>query len=151
VVAIEHRRGASNAGQQPMDARIVRVLFVEDEENDVVIISHQIKKDGLQIVAERVETEAQLRSALEHFRPDVVLSDFQLPQFDGHAALRTVLEVAPHVPFVFVSGTIGEQRAIDALLEGASDYILKDNLKRIVPAIRRALEYSGARIAREQQ
>jgi diguanylate cyclase (GGDEF)-like protein len=134
-----------------MDARIVRVLFVEDEENDVVIISHQIKKDGLQIVAERVETEAQLRSALEHFRPDVVLSDFQLPQFDGHAALRTVLEVAPHVPFVFVSGTIGEQRAIDALLEGASDYILKDNLKRIVPAIRRALEYSAARIAREQQ
>ena len=81
-----------------------------------------------------------MRAALAAALPDIILSDFSLPQFDGMSALAVAREVAPDVPFIFLSGTIGEERAIEALQRGAIDYVLKTNPKRLVPAVQRALE-----------
>ncbi|MEJ0100959.1 MAG: response regulator [Pseudomonadota bacterium] len=93
----------------------IRVLFVEDLDVDMERELYQLQRDGLSCTWRRVETEQSLRSALEEFEPTIVLSDFSLPQFDGMSALRVVRELKPEIPFVFVSGTIGEERAITAL------------------------------------
>jgi diguanylate cyclase (GGDEF)-like protein len=130
-------------------AQPIRVLLVEDVESDAALALHQLKHAGLQCVAHRVLTEIDLRAALRDFSPDVILSDFCLPQFDGLAALEVARECAPEVPFIFLSGTIGEERAVNALLRGAVDYVLKGNTKRLVPAVRRAL--SDAQLRRERR
>jgi diguanylate cyclase (GGDEF)-like protein len=100
---------------------------------------------GMDVVSHRVDTEPAMREALSTFRPDVVLSDFSLPGFDGLSALKIALEAAPDVPFIFVSGTIGEERAIEAVRQGAVDYVLKTNLSRLGPVITRALTEAATR------
>jgi diguanylate cyclase (GGDEF)-like protein len=139
--------------QMPLD-RDLRVLLVEDVPYESELVVHQLRRDGLQFDWRRVETEEDLRSSLEEFSPDIVLSDFHLPQFDGISALKVVREVAPEAPFIFVSGTIGEERAIEALRGGASDYVMKTNLLRLAPAVKRALadaEMRQERVRQEQQ
>ena len=129
----------------------IRVLLVEDMVAEAELIMHQLRRAGIQATCKRVAREAALRDALREFHPDIVLSDFTMPGFDGMSALKIVHEVAPEVPFVFVSGTIGEELAIEALRQGAVDYVLKSNLRRLVPAISRALEEAAARRQRQQQ
>src|SRR5690242_4191829 len=101
-----------------------------------------------------VADEPQFRAALKQFRPHLILSDFSLPAFDGLTALKIATTEAPDVPFIFLSGTIGEERAIEALRRGAVDYVLKTNPARLVPAVRRALrevsERARRRIAERQ-
>jgi len=137
---------SSTAPSQP-----IRILFIEDVEQEAVLAQHFLKKAGLECVSRRVETEVGLRDALRDFEPTVILSDFSLPQFDGLSALRIARELAPEVPFVFVSGTIGEERAIDALHRGAIDYVLKTNLARLPPVVERALAEAAARMERIRQ
>jgi diguanylate cyclase (GGDEF)-like protein len=129
----------------------VRLLFVEDEKLEVELATRQLNHDGLAHESLRVETEEQLRDSLRAFSPDLILSDFSLPRFDGMSALQIVQEVAADVPFIFLSGTIGEERAIGALRSGAVDYIIKGNLARLAPAIRRALEEAAVRRERRRQ
>ncbi len=130
----------------------IRVLLVEDVELEAELTVRQLRLDGIAPIVHRVETEEAMRAALREFKPSIVLSDFTMPQFDGPSALRIAQECAPEVPFVFVSGTIGEERAIEALHRGAVDYILKTNLARLGPAVRRALDEAAARqIARRQE
>ena len=129
----------------------VRVLFVEDMPHEAELSLVQLKRSGLSCLSLRVETEEALRSALTQWAPTVILSDFSLPQFDGLSALGIAHQVAPDVPFIFVSGTIGEERAIDALLRGAVDYVLKTNLNRLGPAVKRALADGAARDERRRQ
>jgi len=117
----------------------VRILLVEDVETDAKLTLLNLKRAGLHCVAKRVQTEVELRTALTEFNPDIVLSDFSLPQFTGFSALEVVRELTPEIPFIFVSGTIGEERAVNALLRGAVDYLLKSNLTRLPSAVRRAL------------
>jgi diguanylate cyclase (GGDEF)-like protein len=117
----------------------IRVLLVEDVAFEAELSLAHLKRAGLLCTWARAETELELRRALQEFQPHVILSDFGLPRFDGMAALRIARDVAPEVPFIFVSGTIGEERAIDALLCGATDYVLKSNPARLAPAVRRAL------------
>src|SRR5262249_37474685 len=102
----------------------------------------ELRKSGLPFIWRRVQTEVGLRRALREFQPTLILSDFTLPQFDGLRALDIAHQTAPDTPFIFVSGSIGEERAIDALQKGASDYVLKNNLSRLVPAVTRALRNS---------
>ncbi len=131
-----------------------RVLVIEDEPADAELAIYQLRASGMPCVYRRVETEQGLREALRDFLPDLILSDSKLPQFDGEAALRTAREVAPNTPFIFVSGTMGEEHAIESLLHGAADYVLKGNLKRLPSAARRALEraaISAERTRQEQQ
>ena len=126
----------------------VRVLMVEDTETDAELARRSLRMDGIDCFWRRVETEAAFIAALREGAWDLILSDFSLPTFDGLSALAIAVREAPDVPFIFVSGTIGEERAIEALRRGAIDYVLKTNLKRLAPAVRRALHEAGQRIAR---
>ena len=121
----------------------IKVLMVEDREEDAELLLREMRRSGLSIVSRRVESEAPYVNALESFAPDLILSDYTLPAFDGPLALRIARLQRPDTPFIFVSGTIGEERAIEALKQGAVDYVLKDNRARLVPAIERALKEAG--------
>ena len=132
----------------------IRIIVVEDVPTEAEIAIRQLKAGGFTCDWKRVDTEAGLRQALRESKPDIILSDFTLPGFDGLSALETAIEVAPDIPFIFLSGTMGEERAIDALQRGACDYVLKTNLPRLAPAVRRALGEASSRRARralEQQ
>lgn len=125
----------------------VRLLMVEDMPMEAEITVRQLESGGFSCNWKRVESEAVLRSALAENKPDLILSDFTLPGFDGLTALEVAREIAPDTPFIFLSGTIGEERAIDALQRGAYDYVLKTNMARLVPAVRRALDDAANRRA----
>src|SRR4029078_12117937 len=112
------------------------------------IAAYHLKAAGLACTMRRVEREDEFREALLRWRPSVVLSDFTLPEFDGMEALEIAAKVAPDIPFVFLSGTIGEERAIKALKCGAVDYVLKTNRARLAPAVSRALEDVESKRAR---
>src|SRR5688572_22448882 len=129
----------------------IRILFVEDQKADAERALHQLKRAGIPCDWRRVETEQTLVESLQDFSPDLILSDFSLPQFDGMSALRISQEKAPQIPFMFLSGTIGEERAIQALRAGAVDYVLKENMARLVPAIRRAINEATARSEQVRQ
>ncbi|MDQ2696418.1 MAG: EAL domain-containing protein [Pseudomonadota bacterium] len=119
---------------------VVRVLVVEDAPTDAELIIRQLRRTGIAAVSRRVETETGFRQALAEFAPDIVLSDFSLPDFDGLTALGIVRQLRPDIPFIFISGTIGEDRAVAAMKEGAADFLLKDRLARLGPAVVKALE-----------
>ena len=121
----------------PMNS--LRILLIEDNLADTELTVREMKRGGLDFDWRRVETEADLRRECRDWEPSVVLSDFAMPQFDGLSALRIVRELRPEVPFIFVSGTIGEETAIQSLRSGANDYILKSNLSRLPTAVKRAL------------
>lgn len=125
--------------------RAVQVLFIEDDEDDVELAVRAMEQDQLRVASERVDTEQELRRALAERPPEVILSDFSMPQFDGVQALRIARASAPHIPFIFLSGTIGEERAIEAIRLGATDYVLKSNMRRLATAVRRALEETAER------
>ena len=126
-------------------AEPIRILLVEDSPEDADLVLHQLRVQGIPFISHRVDTEPAMREALTTFQPNLVFSDFGLPRFDGLSALQVALEVAAEVPFIFVSGTIGEERAIEALRRGAVDYVLKTNLSRLGPAVTRALAEAAAR------
>jgi diguanylate cyclase (GGDEF)-like protein len=115
------------------------VLFVEDVETDAELAMLRLRQDGVECTCTRVETEEDFLAALRERSHDIILSDFSLPQFDGMSALALARRESPDIPFIFVSGTIGEERALEALHCGAVDYILKSNLKRLAPSVLRAL------------
>ena len=118
----------------------VRLLLVEDNEDDAELILNELRRRGHHPDALRVESLVALRQAFETGRWDCVLSDFSLPTCNGLDVLRTVRERDPDVPFLFVSGSIGEEVAVAAMRAGAHDYILKDNLARLEPAVARELK-----------
>ncbi len=108
----------------------IRILMVEDVATDAELEVRELRRAGLSIDHRLVDTEPAFHATLGEFQPHVIISDFSMPHFDGMAALALAREIAPHVPFIFVSGTIGEEYAIRALKNGATDYVLKTNLVR---------------------
>jgi diguanylate cyclase (GGDEF)-like protein/PAS domain S-box-containing protein len=128
----------------------LRVLFVEDSEVDAELAGLYLSRAGIEALVERVETEAAFVHGLESFRPDLIISDFTLPRFSGTLALQLAQQKSPATPFIFVSGTIGQETAIESLKQGAADYILKDNLARLPSAVTRALQQAEDRLARDQ-
>jgi diguanylate cyclase (GGDEF)-like protein/PAS domain S-box-containing protein len=128
---------------------VTRILMVEDAATDAELAVRELRSAGMDFAVERVETRDTFMGGLERFAPHVILSDFTLPgAFDGLAALALAQQLAPELPFIFVSGTIGEERAIEAMRRGAVDYVLKTNLKRLPSAVTRALEAAEERRAR---
>jgi len=117
---------------------LLRVLLVEDSESDAKLILRALRAAGHEVAAERVDTAATLRAALLLKAWDVVISDWSMPQFSGRAALELVRELSP-LPLIIVSGTVGEDAAVEAMRAGARDYVLKDNLARLAPAVEREL------------
>src|SRR5712692_975466 len=121
-------------------AQHIRILMVEDSPHDAELIERELRRAKLDFSSERVETEKDFRATLESKDPDVILGDYNLPGFDGVEALKIARSLVPETPFIFVSGSIGEERAVQTLREGATDYILKDRLSRLASAIIRALD-----------
>jgi PAS domain S-box-containing protein len=119
--------------------RTLRILSLEDDANDAELIQELLRSDGLDCELTRVDTEAGFRSALELGGLDIILADYTLPSFDGLSALKLAQQMCPAVPFLFVTGTLGEEVAIEALKRGAADYVLKTRLSRLSPALTRAL------------
>jgi diguanylate cyclase (GGDEF)-like protein/PAS domain S-box-containing protein len=123
----------------------LNVLFVEDSEEDVELALRALKRDGVDVLWRRVASEGAMKEAIGAFQPDAILSDFSMPGFDGLHALRLARDIAPEVPFIFVSGTIGEERAIEAIRLGATDYVLKQNMRRLGTALKRAIAEAADR------
>jgi len=123
----------------------LRVLYLEDDPRDAELVRETLAADGIESEIIRVETEADFIAALKQGGFDLVLADYTLPSFDGLSALEIVQKDWPEVPLIFVSGTLGEELAIEALKRGATDYVVKTRLSRIVPSVQRALRESEER------
>jgi len=128
----------------------LRILLLEDSLPHVELVERVLHDGGVECAIARVDTEDGFRSQLERFLPDLILSDYALPAFDGLAALQIAKQKAPDVPFIFVTGTMGEEVAIETLKNGATDYVLKTRLSRLVPAVQRALREAGERRERKR-
>ena len=127
----------------------LRVLIVEDSEDDAELLIRELRRGDYSVDFERVQTEPEMRAALEKKGWDVVLADYRLPQFGAMAALELLKQRGIDLPFIVVSGTIGEETAVGALKAGAHDFLVKDRLARLLPAIRR--ERAEAMIRRERK
>jgi PAS domain S-box-containing protein len=121
-----------------MDAHL-KILFIEDENTDYELIKHVVHKNKILFNDQVVETEIDYRNALHHFKPDLILSDYNLPLFNGMLALKIRQELTPSTPFILITGTNNEETAVEIMKAGADDYILKDNLTRLPQAIRAAI------------
>ena len=139
-----HLRGGASG-----PARRLRVLHLEDSELDHQLMLAQLQRGGLDVHVMRIETASEFDAALEQDPPwDVIVSDYNLPGFSGMAALEQLRASGLAVPFILVSGEIGEDTAVEAMRNGASDYLLKNNLARLAPAMLHAFEAAQAERAR---
>src|SRR5437879_760337 len=127
-----------------------RILLVEDVADDAELALLELRRIGLHADHRVVDKEKPFVDALREFAPDLILSDFSMPGFDGMAALALAREICPDTPFIFVSGTIGEESAVHALKSGATDYVMKTNLVRLPVAVERALRDRKERAARRK-
>jgi CheY-like chemotaxis protein len=123
----------------------IRVLILEDDPGDAELMVRELRQSGIAAQVERVENETDFVARLTP-EPDLILSDFKLPQFGGLEALRLVRSRGLDVPFIIVSGSIGENVAVEAMREGADDYLLKDRTTRLGPAALQALEKKRLRV-----
>ena len=128
----------------------LRILHLEDSQTDADLIVSTLAEEGIACEARRIDTKADFVAALEQGRFDLIIADYSLPSFDGIAALALAREKCPDVPFIFVSATLGEELAIETLQRGATDYILKQRLSRLVPSVHRALRELEQRIERKR-
>ncbi|MHC1698388.1 MAG: response regulator [Geobacteraceae bacterium] len=123
----------------------IRILINEDLPSDAELLEHEIRKGGFHFVSTRVDSREEFLAALDEFRPDLIISDFTLPSFNGMQALALAREYSPFVPLIIVTGALNEEIAVECMKAGADDYVLKDNLRRLVPAISVVLANSKAR------
>lgn len=129
-----------------MTAGPLRILLVEDNSADAKLLEYELRRGGIEFRSVRVETESEFLAALTT-EPDIVLCDWQLPQFDSLQALKLLHAKQPDIPFIVVSGSIGQEAAINMMKQGAADYLLKDCLDRLVPAVEQALEKRAIRLS----
>jgi two-component system sensor histidine kinase UhpB len=130
--------------------RALRILVLEDMGTDAELMAHELRQAKIDFTFNRAEDRAGYIKALEGAPPDLILSDYHLPDFDGLSALALARQTYPEVPVIFVSGAMGEEVAIESLKQGATDYVLKDHLARLGPAVKRALREAEERRERQQ-
>ena len=128
----------------------IRVLIIEDSEDDALLTLRELKKGGYEPEWRVVETPQDLTKALDEEQWDIILSDFQMPAFDGREALRMVNEKNIDVPFIIISGVLVEENAVEVLKEGANDYVKKGNWARLIPAVGRELREAQSRRERKR-
>jgi CheY-like chemotaxis protein len=128
----------------------LRLLLLEDDPIDADLVSATLSEAGLECTVKRVDTRSDFLAALETGDFDLILADYSIPGFDGMTALSLARQQAPDIPFLFVSATIGEELAIDAMHLGATDYVLKQRLGRLVPSVQRALRERDERRERKR-
>src|SRR5215468_4836937 len=129
---------------------LVRILYLEDEPKDAELVQASLEAEGIICDLARADTQADFLAFLREGGFELILADYTLPLFDGISALKIAQEICPEVPFIFVSGTMGEERAIEALKQGATDYVFKTRLSRIAPSVRRALREAEERSQRKR-
>jgi len=134
-----------NKMRQPL-----HILSIEDEPKDADLIKNLLEIEGIVCDITRVENQADLLASLKQGGIDLILADYRLPSFDGISALKLAMKGRPDVPFIFVSGTLGEEVAIEALKLGATDYVLKTSLSRLAPSVERALREGTQRAERKR-
>lgn len=126
------------------------LLLIEDSEDDAVLLLRELRRGDYELTFERVDTPAAMKAVLDKKTWDLVICDYSMPQFSAPAALKLLKESELDLPFIIVSGTIGEDTAVDAMKAGAHDYIIKGNLARLVPATQRELREAEVRLARRR-
>src|ERR1043166_7437348 len=137
---------SSDAIQSP----VLRILHVEDNPTDAQLVQAMLGSAGFNCDIQRIDSREAFEAALQRESWDLVISDFTLPSFDGVSALILARQKRPELPFIFVSGTIGEEAAVDSLRHGATDYILKDRMSRLGASVLRAVEESRSKARRRQ-
>ena len=140
----------SNLKDKTGKPQSLRVLMVEDSEDDVLLTIRVLKKGGYDPVHERVETAATMKKALLEKQWDIILCDYKMPEFNAPTAIGLLKELKIDIPIIIVSGTIGEETAVECMRLGAHDYIMKGNLLRLCPAINRELQEADSRRKRRQ-
>jgi len=133
-----------------MKDQSLRVLMVEDSEDDALLIIRELKKGGYNPVYERMETAAAMKKALKEKQWDIILCDYKMPKFSGPSAIAMLKEANIDIPIIIVSGTIGEETVIECMRLGAQDYIMKGNMSCLCPAIARELEDAEVRNKKKQ-
>jgi PAS domain S-box-containing protein len=128
----------------------LKILFAEDLLTDFELAVNEINEAGIEIEAIRVDTEEDFRRALRSFEPQIIISDYSMPVFDGEHALKISLEHNPYLPFIILTGSINEETAVDCLKKGATDYVLKERIKRLPFAVREAMARWEMHVQREQ-
>jgi DNA-binding NtrC family response regulator len=128
----------------------INILVVDDSVNDVVLLVEVLKSSGFELKWKRVETEADYRAGLED-SPDLIISDYTMPQFNGLRAMDLLRERGLDIPFILVSGSVGEERAVEAMKHGVTDYLLKDRIGRLGNAVKRTLEQKRLRDEHRQR
>src|ERR1700678_1654474 len=128
----------------------LRVLSIEDDPNDTMLIQDLLETEGMVCEVTRVDTLAEFIASVEQGGVDLILADYALPSFNGISALKFAMKACPDVPFIFVTGTLGEEVAIEALKIGATDYVLKTRLSRLGPSVLRALREAEERAERKR-
>lgn len=128
----------------------LKILILEDVQFDAELMEYELRREGVEFSSTRVETEEDFTREIGNLQPDVILVDHSLPRFDGISALEIAKEITPLTPFIFVSGKIGDEFAVDVLKKGATDYVFKNNLTKLVPAVKRALKERAEFAERER-
>jgi DNA-binding NtrC family response regulator len=118
----------------------LKILILEDNQADVNLLLHELKRSGLDFASAVVQTKDGFENALQRFVPDIILSDYSLPSFDGVTAFHIKQNTIPNIPFIIVSGTIGEENAVELIKNGITDFVLKDKLFTLTTKITRALK-----------
>jgi DNA-binding NtrC family response regulator len=130
----------------------LNILNIEDSEADYALVRRLLSKAGYDVYSERVETAEAMRAALSSREWDIIISDYQMPNFGALQAFEVLKKSGLEIPFIIISGTIGEETAVKALLSGVNDYLMKDNLNRLGPAIERGIdEAKNHRIQRDTE
>ena len=132
-----------------MEGTDLDILILEDVKTDAELVEDELRQAGTVFTSRCVQDKASYLKALDERFPDMILSDYSMPSFDGLSALKLAVQRCPDVPFIFVSGALGEETAIELLKEGATDYVLKSRLSRLGPAVSRALQEARERKERK--
>ncbi len=133
-----------------MMGKPIRLLLVEDTPDDAELVVHNLRKGGFELMFERVDTPEAMESALTRENWDIIIADYSMPKFSGLEALKLMQSKHLDLPFILVSGTVGEDIAVTAMIEGAHDYVLKDKLTRLAPAVFRELREATSRRERKK-
>jgi len=128
----------------------LRILSVEDSALDAELIARELRRGGVEFVSRQVQTREDFQREIAEFQPEIILSDYMMPVFDGAQALELAKRLCPDVPVIVISGAVGEETAVELLKNGVTDFVLKDRLGRLVPAVQRALREVAQRNARRQ-
>ncbi len=130
--------------------KMLKILMLEDLQDDVGLIERALRREGMTFSSKRVDSQEEFTESLQHFQPDVILSDHALPQFNSLEALRICRKHAINVPFILVTGTVSEEFAVSCLKQGADDYVLKTNMVRLPAAIQNALKQRNHEVKRRK-